>query len=52
MLRTGYAALSRNGAKEKLRSVATCFSLRSDKARAAASGARVAEGGSPKHEGA
>ena len=40
MLRTGYAALSRNGAKEKLRSVATCFSLRSDKARAAASGAR------------
>ena len=52
MLRTGYAALSRNGAKEKLRSAATCFSLRSDKARAAASGARVAEGGSPKHEGA
>ena len=52
LILTGYAALSRNGAKEKLRSVATCFSLRSDKARAAASGARVVEGGSPKYEGA
>ena len=52
LILTGYAALSRNGAKEKLRSEATCFSLRSDEARAAASGARVAEGGSPNHEGA
>ena len=44
--RTGYAALSWNGAKEKLRSEAKCFSLRSDEARAAASGARVVAGGS------
>ena len=48
--RTGYAALSWNGAKEKLRSAATCFSLRSDKARAAARRARVVDEESAKHE--
>jgi len=48
MLWTGYAALSGNGAMEKPGSVATCFSLRSDEARAAASGARAVAGGSAK----
>jgi hypothetical protein len=50
LILTGYAALSRNGAKKKLRSAATCFSLRSDEARAAARGARVVDEESAKHE--
>jgi len=44
LLRTGYAALSLNGAMEKPGSEATCFSLRSEEARAAASGANALKG--------
>ncbi|MDD4453560.1 MAG: hypothetical protein PHZ06_12075 [Proteiniphilum sp.] len=39
--RTGNAALSWNGAMEKPGSAATCFCLRSDEARADASGAKA-----------